>query len=114
MAKVTLPLLGVSAHGMVARQLVYRARAGFTTAGVWKGKADAKSAAQLEQRGRFEGAKEVWPYLDAETRAQFAALVADEHLTAWHGFLRQVLGGIISAFTVGDSLVGGLDLVWVP
>ena len=114
MAKVTLPLLGVTAHGMLARQLVYRARPGMTTAGVWKGKHDAESEAQLAQRERFTGAKEMWPCLDAEARAEFAAVVADDHLTAWHGFLRQVLSGIVSEFTVGDSTVGGFDLLWAP
>jgi len=114
MAKVTLPLLGVTAHGMLARQLVYRARPGMTTAGVWKGKRDAESEAQLAQRERFTSAKEMWPCLDAEARAEFAAVVADDHLTAWHGFLRQVLSGIVSEFTVGDSTVGGFDLLWAP
>ena len=114
MAKVTLPLLGVTARGMLAGQLVYRARPGMTTAGVWKGKRDAKSEAQLAQRERFTRAKEMWPCLDAEARTEFAALVAADHLTAWHGFLRQVLSGIVSEFTIGDSTVGGFDLVWVP
>jgi len=114
MAKVTLPLLGVTAHGMVARQLVYRARPGMTTAGVWTGKRDAKSPAQLEQRERFEGAREVWPFLKEEVKAGFAAQVAAEHLTAWHGFLRQILSGTISRFRIGESIVGGADMVWAP
>ncbi len=113
MAKVTLPLLGVSASGMLARQLVYRARAGFTTAGVWKGKRDAQSPAQLAQRERFQKAKELWPYLDDETKSEFAAVVADQHLTAWHGFLSQVLDGTVSEVTVGKSVVGGPDLFWI-
>lgn len=114
MAKVILPLLSAAAHGKLANQLVYRARAGFNSARVWKGKRDAKSEAQLAQRERFTGAKEMWPYLDADAKAEFAALVAADHLTAWHGFLSQVLDGTVAAFTVGDSDVGGLDLVWVP
>jgi hypothetical protein len=65
-AKVTLPLLGVSASGMLARQLVYRARAGMTTASVFKGKRDAKSEAQLARRRRFWEARAVWPHLDTE------------------------------------------------
>jgi hypothetical protein len=56
----------------------------------------------------------MWPYLDEDARAEFAALVAAEHLTAWHGFLRQVLNGTVAEFTVGDSEVGGFDLIWVP
>jgi hypothetical protein len=113
MAKVTLPLLGVGASGSLARQLVYRLRAGMTTAAAWKGKRDAQSAAQLAQRERFRGAKAMWPYLDEDAKAEFAALVAAEHLTSWHGFLRQVLSGTVSEFTVGDSAVGGPDLIWV-
>jgi len=114
MAKVTLPLLGVSAHGMLARQLVYRGYAGYNTARVWKGKRDAKSPAQLAQRARFQDAKELWPYLDAEQRAEYAQVVADRRLTPWHGFLSLVLDGTVGKVTVGESTVGGTDLLWVP
>jgi len=112
MAKVTLPLLGVSAHGMLAGQLVYRTRPEGTTAGVWKGKRDAGSPAQLAQRERFQKAKELWPYLDDETKSEFAAVVADRHLTAWHGWLSQVLDGTVSEVEVGESVVGGPDRIW--
>jgi len=114
MAKVTLPLLGVAAHGMLARQLVYRARAGMTTAGVFKGKRDAQSAAQLAQRERFQDASALWPYLDEEARAEFAQVVAAQHLTGWHGFLSQVLDGTVEEVIVGESMVGGADRLWVP
>jgi len=113
MAKVTLPLLGVSAHGMLARQLVYRTRPEGTVASVWKGKRDAKSEAQLAQRSRFRDAKQVWPHLDAETRAEFAAQAADRHLTAWNQFLKQVLSGAIKGIAVGASTIGGPDTLWV-
>ncbi len=114
MAKVTLPLLGVSASGMLARQLVYRARAGHTIAGVWKGKRDFRSAAQLDQRRKFWEAKTVWPYLSAAQKAAFAAAAAAAHLTAWNRFLSQVLNGTISGVAVGESIVGGSDMVWIP
>jgi hypothetical protein len=113
MAKVTLPLLGVSAHGMLARQLVYRTRPGGTVASVWKGKRDARSEAQLAQRSKFRDAREMWPYLDAETRAGFAAQAADRHLTAWNQFLKEVLSGAIKEVSVGTSTIGGPDMLWL-
>ena len=76
MAKVTLPCLGVSAHGMLAGQLVYRHRLGETTAGVWKGKRDAKTEAQLARRRMFWEAKEIWPDVDPALKAEYAAAAA--------------------------------------
>ena len=114
MAKVTLPLLGVSAHGMLAKQLVYRTRPEGTTASVWKGKRDAKSEAQLARRRKFWEAKEVWPFVDGEKRAEFAEAAATAHLTAWNHFVSLVLDGTISGGTVGESSVGGADMVWIP
>jgi hypothetical protein len=114
MAKVTLPLLGVSAHGMLAKQLVYRARAGTTTAGVWKGKRDARSEAQLARRRLFWEAKEIWPDVGADQRAEFAAAAAPDHLTAWNYFLGQVLAGAIGPMNVGEYVVGGGGMVGWP
>ncbi len=113
MAKVTLPLLGVSAHGMLAKQLVYRTRPEGTVASVFKGKRDPQTEAQLAQRSKFRGAKEVWPHLDTETRAEFAVKAADRHLTAWNQFLKQVLSGAIKGIAVGTSTIGGPDMLWV-
>ena len=114
MAKVILPLLGASAHGMLARQLVYRTRPEGTVAGVWKGKRDAKSEPQLTRRRKFWEAKEVWPHLDADQHAELAAAAADEHLTAWNQFVKLVLSGAIAGVQVGESIVGGSDVVWIP
>ncbi len=114
MAKVTLPLLGVSAHGMLARQLVYRARAGMTTAGVWKGKRDAKSEAQLARRRKFWEAKEIWPFVDGDKKAEFAEAAAAKHLHAWNRFVSLVLDGVIGAVEVGESLVGSGDMIGWP
>ena len=114
MAKVTLPLLGVSAHGMLAKQLVYRTRPEGTTASVWRGKRDAKSALQLARRRKFWEAKEVWPYLSAAQKTEFAAAAAVARLTAWNQFLSQVLDGTVSGVEVGESIVGGADMVWIP
>ncbi len=114
MAKVTLPLLGVSASGMLAKQLMYRTRPEGTTASVWKGKRDAKSEAQLARRRKFWEAREVWPSLDADKRAEFAAAAADKHLTAWNQFVKLVLSGEITGVEIGESMVGGADMLWVP
>jgi len=114
MAKVTLPLLGVSAHGMLARQLVYRARAGMTTAGVWKGKRDAKTEAQLARRRMFWEAKEIWPDVDPDLKAEYAAVAAARHLNSWNYFVGQVLDGAIGEANMGESAVGGDDLIGWP
>lgn len=114
MAKVTLPLLGVSAHGMLAKQLVYRTRAGMTTAAVWKGKRDARSEAQLDQRRLFWCAKEIWPDVDAESKAEFAEAAAVDHLTSWNYFVGQVLDGVIGPLNVGEYVVGGGGMVGWP
>jgi hypothetical protein len=114
MAKVTLPLLGVSAHGMLANQLVYRAREGYTTAGVWKGKRDARSEAQLARRRLFWEAKEIWPDVDPALKAEYADAAAPDHLTSWNYFVGQVLSGAIGEANVGESVVGGGDLIGWP
>jgi hypothetical protein len=114
MAKVTLPLLGVSAHGMLANQLVYREREGYTTAGVFKGKRDPQSEAQLSQRRKFWEAKEIWPDVSDDQKEEFAAAAAPDHLTAWNYFVGQVLDGAIGEANVGESIVGGSDLIGWP
>lgn len=114
MAKVTLPLLGVSASGMLAQQLVYRTRAGMTTAGVWKGKRDAQSEAQLAQRRKFWEAKEMWPDVDADLKAEFAEAAAVKHLHAWNHFVSLVLDGVIGAVEVGESRVGSGAMIGWP
>ena len=114
MAKVTLPLLGVSASGMLARQLVYRARAGMTTAGVWKGKRDFQSEAQLTQRRMFWEAKEIWPFVSLALKAEYAAAAAVRHLNSWNHFVGQVLNGAIGEANVDDTIVGGGDLIGWP
>ena len=114
MAKVTLPLLGVSAHGMLARQLVYRTRPGGTVASVWKGKRDARSEAQLARRRLFWEAKEIWPDVGADQRAEFAAAAAPDRLTAWNYFVGQVLGEAIGEATVDEAIVGGDDMIGWP
>ena len=114
MAKVTLPLLGVSAHGMLAKQLVYRTREGYTTASVFKGKRDTKSALQLAQRRKFWEAKEIWPFVDADQRAEFAAATALDHLTAWNYFVGQVLDEAIGEANVDEAIVGGGDMIGWP
>ncbi len=114
MAKVTLPLLGVSAHGMLANQLVYREREGYTTAGVWKGKRDARSEAQLARRRLFWEAKEIWPDVDPALKAEYADAAAVDHLNSWNYFVGQVLDGAIGEANVGESVVGSGDLVGWP
>ena len=114
MAKVTLPLLGLSAHGMLANQLVYRTRPEGTTASVWKGKRDAKSEAQLARRRLFWEAKEIWPDVDPALKAEYAAAAAVKHLTAWNYFVGQVLDGAIGEVNMGESVVGGGDLIGWP
>ena len=114
MAKVTLPLLGVSASGMLANQLVYRARAGCTTAAVWKGKRDFQSAAQLAQRRMFWEAKEIWPFVGFAQRAEFAAAAAVKHLNSWNHFVGQVLDGAIGEANVGETVIGSGDLIGWP
>jgi hypothetical protein len=114
MAKVTLPLLGVAAHGMLAKQLVYRERAGMTTAGVWKGKRDLQSEAQLDQRRLFWCAKEIWPDISAESRAEFAAAAAVDHLTSWNYFVGLVLDGVIGPMEIGEFVVGGGGTIGWP
>jgi hypothetical protein len=114
MAKVTLPFLGVSARGMLASQLVYRARAGMTTAGVWKGKRDAKTEAQLARRRMFWEAKEIWLDVDPHLKADYADAAAVRHLNSWNYFVGQVLDSAIGAVKVDESVVGGDDLIGWP
>jgi hypothetical protein len=114
MAKVMLPLLGVSAHGMLAGQLVYRHRLGETTAGVWKGKRDAKTEAQLARRRMFWEAKEIWPDVDPDLKAEYAVAAAVRHLNSWNYFVGQVLDGAIGEANMGETVIGSGDLIGWP
>ena len=114
MAKVTLPLLGVSAHGMLAGQLVYRHSLGVTTASVWKGKRDAKTAAQLVRRRMFWEAKEIWPFVGLALKAEYAAAAAVRHLNSWNHFVGQVLNGAIGEANMGETVIGSGDLIGWP
>ncbi len=114
MAKVTLPLLGVSASGMLAKQLVYRTRAGMTTAGVWTGKRDLQSAAQLVQRRMFWAAATIWPDVDPALKVEYADAAAVKHLNSWNYFVGQVLDGAIGEANMGETVIGGGDLIGWP
>lgn len=111
MAKVILPFLGVGASGTFGRSVVYQDRPGGSVVFPCKEKRDPKSAAQLAQRRKFSNAASWWSTLSGGLRAWCAEEGKARNWSGWNFWVHYVLvvGG--KPWTVGDSKVGGVDLV---
>lgn len=74
MAKVVLPLLGVTAHGSVKKSITYRDGKHGPTAARFKRPRDARSSAQIERREWLSAVAALWQGLSDEEKAEWSAL----------------------------------------
>jgi len=104
MARVVLPLLGVTAHGTIGKSVTYRDHIYGPTVARYKKHRDFQSAAQLAQRAWFRAAATAWQALSGVDKA------------AWRVWAEARVGMLgynlfVSEFTVAVAYQIGLGKV---
>lgn len=92
MAKVTAPLLSLSAKGMVGKKLVFQKRPSGHAVFFNKGHADNPSEASLTQRAWFLEAKNAWNVLSDEDKQGYtdrAKLLPDKPMTGYNLYISE-------------------------
>lgn len=99
MAKVTAPLMSITAHGSLSRAMVFRrAPTGHTARAMTAfrlipghGAGINPTAAQRAQRATFSAALEAWRYLPQQTKSDITAAANDAALPVLAHWFRQFL-----------------------
>jgi hypothetical protein len=91
MAKVTGPLLSISAAGTVGDAVTFRRAAGKNIVSAKSKGAAAPSAAQLAERQRAAWAAESWRAIDGKAKPQWLAAAAAAALPVFGLYMREFI-----------------------
>lgn len=89
MAKITGPLMSVSARGRIGGSLVFRETKGIPVAQKFTKVHDRKSPAQLEHRNRFRGVVAAWKTHTPEEKATLEPKVRGLPLTTYDYYVKR-------------------------
>ncbi len=91
MAKVEQPLFSITAKGNIKKTIVFTSFRGQARVKWFKASPDARSHAQLLQRGIYSEAVDVWNEMSVEQKAPFQELAKGQYKTGYNLFLSDYL-----------------------
>ena len=114
MAKVTRPLLSLSASGAIARSLIFQGAGAKATVKRWASPAQPRPVSVTARRTHYRNAVTAWNQLSAQDKELWAQTAKARNITGFNAYLSEELKNIPSSVSWdgGAATWDGGAAVW--